>query len=265
MAILFIVIWVIIAVILNMLYHKLFHVVYFGFNAVIKEWGICFLLAMLVVAFILEPFVKKDDSTSGNSNHINVNGNIMTEDIDITNEEVIQDFIDYFEEQDNLKENHFSVSDNDLESNGIEKNENINSYVTLYVVNCNEDITLRTSPSTEADAIRRIPLGEPVSFIEKAANGFYMISYMGDVGYALASYLTTGDGSSLEEGYPMLKVVNCNESITLRMEPSTSAEEIRQIPLGATVSYIETAENGFYKVTYLGDTGYALASYLEFI
>ena len=140
-----------------------------------------------------------------------------------------------------------------------------NGYTTMYVVNCNESITLRTSPSTDAAAIRQIPLGEPVSFIEPAANGFYMISYMGDTGYALASYLATADGSSVEGGYQTLKVVNCNESITLRTEPSTSAPEIRQIPLGATVSFIETAENGYYKVTYLSDTGYALASYLEFI
>ena len=138
-------------------------------------------------------------------------------------------------------------------------------YTTMFVVNCNESITLRTSPSTDTSAIRQIPLGEPVSFIEPAANGFYMISYMGDTGYALASYLSTGDGSFVEGGYRTLRVVNCNESITLRTEPSTSAAEIRQIPLGATLSYIETAENGFYKVTYLSDTGYALASYLEFV
>lgn len=64
--------------------------------------------------------------------------------------------------------------------------------------------------------------------------------------------------------YQTMYVVNCNESITLRTEPSTKAAEICQIPLGAVVSYIEPAENGFYKVVYLGQTGYALASYLSF-
>ena len=64
--------------------------------------------------------------------------------------------------------------------------------------------------------------------------------------------------------YRTMYVVNCNESITLRTSPSTSASEICQIPLGAAVSYVESAANGFYKVVYLGNTGYALASYLQF-
>ena len=60
-----------------------------------------------------------------------------------------------------------------------------------------------------------------------------------------------------------LYVVNCNESITLRVSDSTNAKEIRQIPLGAAVSFMENAANGFYKVSYNGSTGYALASYLS--
>lgn len=146
------------------------------------------------------------------------------------------------------------------------------SYETMYVVNCNESITLRTSPSTKAGEIRQIPLGEAVSYIESAANGFYKVSYMGKTGYALASYLSKDKpyygnakaDSYYEEIYLTMRVVNCNESITLRKSPSTTAGEIRQIPLGAVVSYIESSTNGFYKISYLGKTGYALASYLEF-
>ncbi len=63
--------------------------------------------------------------------------------------------------------------------------------------------------------------------------------------------------------YKTMYVVNCTESISLRVSPSTQAQTIRQIPLGAAVSCISTAENGFYQISYLGDTGYALASYLS--
>lgn len=136
------------------------------------------------------------------------------------------------------------------------------TYDTMYVVNCNASITLRTSPSTKASEIRQIPLGEAVSYIEGAANGFYKVSYMGDTGYALASYLSYSAPSAAPV-YSTMKVVNCKESITLRTSPSTSASEICQIPLYSVVSYIEPAANGFYKVSYLGRTGYALASYLE--
>ena len=138
------------------------------------------------------------------------------------------------------------------------------TYETMYVVNCNESISLRTSPSTSAAAVRQIPYGEAVSYIGTSENGFYKVSYHGDTGYALASYLSYQPAPPKTNTYTTMWVVNCNDSITLRTSPSTKATEICQIPLGATVSYIESASNGFYKVTYLGKTGYALASYLSY-
>lgn len=135
------------------------------------------------------------------------------------------------------------------------------NYETYYVVNCNESITLRTSPSTSADEICQIPLGAAVSYVSTAENGFYYICYNGNYGYSLASYLSSYSGSAT---YETCRVVNCNESITLRTSPSTSAGEICQIPLGETVSYIGSAGNGFYEIYYMGNRGYSLASYLEF-
>ena len=137
---------------------------------------------------------------------------------------------------------------------------------TLYVVNCNESITLRTADSTSAKEIRQIPLGAAVSFMENAANGFYKVSYNGSTGYALASYLsvdpynhyvasTTAATDTSWTG----KVVRCNEFITLRKTPSTKGEEITKIPLGAIV----TVYNGFYYINYYGNEGYALASYID--
>ena len=147
------------------------------------------------------------------------------------------------------------------------------TYETMYVVNCDESITLRTSPSTQSAEVRQIPLGEAVSYIEGAENGFYKISYLGATGYALASYLSSeqpyygnvkADGYYEEEAYATMRVANCDESITLRSSPSTKASALCQIPLGEVVSYIESAANGFYKISYLGQTGYALASYLVY-
>ena len=141
---------------------------------------------------------------------------------------------------------------------------------TLYVVNCNESITLRTSDSTSAKEIRQIPLGAAVSFMENAANGFYKVSYNGSTGYALASYLsvdpynhyvasTTAATDTSWTG----KVVRCNEFITLRKTPSTKGEEITKIPLGAIVTVYGSADNGFYYIDYGGIEGYALASYID--
>ena len=139
---------------------------------------------------------------------------------------------------------------------------------TLYVVNCNESITLRVSDSTNAKEIRQIPLGAAVSFMENAANGFYKVSYNGSTGYALASYLSVDPydhyvaptkASTVWSG----KVVRCNEYITLRRTPSTKGEEITKIPLGAIVTVYSGADNGFYYIDYDGFEGYALAGYID--
>lgn len=139
---------------------------------------------------------------------------------------------------------------------------------TLYVVNCNESITLRVSDSTNAKEIRQIPLGAAVSFMENAANGFYKVSYNGSTGYALASYLSVDPynhyvASTTASTVWSGKVVRCNEYITLRRTPSTKGEEITKIPLGAIVTVYRGADNGFYYIYYDGFEGYALAGYID--
>ena len=58
-------------------------------------------------------------------------------------------------------------------------------------------------------------------------------------------------------------VVNCNTNISLRESPTTSSKVLKEIPLGAPVSYVEFSQNGFAKIIYNGTTGYALQSYLS--
>ena len=150
---------------------------------------------------------------------------------------------------------------------------NTTQYITYYVVNCKQSITLRPGADVNSGEICQIPLGAAVSYIESAENGFYKINYNGRNGYALASYLSTtkpSAGTSYTAApvqtttiYETYYVVNCKQSITLRTSPSTDAGEICQIPLGSAVSYISAASNGFYYISYNGNNGYALASYLS--
>lgn len=142
---------------------------------------------------------------------------------------------------------------------------------TMYVVNCNNWISLRKSPSTSATRLKEIPLGASCSFIEEASNGFYKVIYNGTTGYALAQYLTT-DKSAVTSSAPVVQsessqgtlwVVNCEEWISLRSSANTSASRLAKIPLGASCEYLGSASNGFYKVRYNGTTGYALSQYLS--
>lgn len=59
------------------------------------------------------------------------------------------------------------------------------------------------------------------------------------------------------------RVVNCNEYITLREEPSTSAAALARMPLGARVTVIRDDGSDFIYVHYGHEAGYALRGYLE--
>jgi len=131
-------------------------------------------------------------------------------------------------------------------------------YELCQVVHCNEYITLRTQPATTGAEICKIPLGASVYYLGYGDNGFVKVEYDGQEGYALASYLNF----TKEDGAIFMKVYNCQESITLRKIPSTTADEFCQIPLGERVIFREAAQDGFYMISYNGYTGYALEEYL---
>lgn len=68
------------------------------------------------------------------------------------------------------------------------------------------------------------------------------------------------------------RVVNCNEWISLREYPSTSAPRLARIPLGAVVKIFKynamdrahpSPYNGFYSTNYNGMRGWCLMDYLR--
>lgn len=59
------------------------------------------------------------------------------------------------------------------------------------------------------------------------------------------------------------RVANCEEYITLREEPSTSAAALARMPLGARVAVIRDDGGDFVYVHYKHETGYALRRYLK--
>lgn len=77
----------------------------------------------------------------------------------------------------------------DTAQNNVPHEKQTSSDKIAVVVNCKEWITLRSTPSVEADSLAHIPLGTTVKYIEPAENGFYCIEYNGQRGYGLQSYL----------------------------------------------------------------------------
>ena len=71
--------------------------------------------------------------------------------------------------------------------------------------------------------------------------------------------------------YYWARVVNCNEWISLRREPSVYSERIYKIPLGTVVKiytgmlgeYSSSPTNGFYMTYYNGTWGWCLQEYIR--
>lgn len=127
----------------------------------------------------------------------------------------------------------------------------------LYVVNCKEAINLRTAPSFDAEIILEIPLGEMVKVIDDFdAQGaeFAHVTFRGTKGWAPYNYLTPHCA--------VLKIVNCQEYINLRKQPSVDAAVITTIPLGETVRFVRAEDNNFYYVCYRGYLGYVNDAYV---
>lgn len=71
------------------------------------------------------------------------------------------------------------------------------------------------------------------------------------------------DEEALDEKYETYYVVNCKVSAYLRESPSTEANILTEMPVGSVVSFVEATKNGFAKIIYSGQTGYALQVYLS--
>lgn len=78
-------------------------------------------------------------------------------------------------------------------------------YYWARVVNCNEWISLREEPSTEAPRLARIPLGSLVKIYKgllgerhsSPMNGFYWTEYNGMRGWCLMEYISVGEHAGI--------------------------------------------------------------------
>ena len=61
----------------------------------------------------------------------------------------------------------------------------------------------------------------------------------------------------------IMKVEGCEEWVSLRAQPSTSAERMKKVPLYATVTDGYDVGNGFVYCQYAGTAGFILAEYLD--
>ena len=136
----------------------------------------------------------------------------------------------------------------------------VNAAETMYVVNCNQCVSLREYPSTSAYKITDVPLYSTVTSIGWQ-NGFNQVIYNGNVGWILSDYIDGGCEPQIVTYKG--KVINCNEYITMRTSASTSGSVITTIPVGATVYKTWVRYGDFMEVSYNGYLGWVLAHYIS--
>lgn len=99
------------------------------------------------------------------------------------------------------------------------------------------------------------PTGEPLTLPAVMPDNSY--SAVPETGHSVMN------GTAAQASGVLMQVVNCDEWISLRTAPSTSAERITTIPLGASVTWLDSAPGGFCLVEYQGSIGFALGQYLQ--
>ncbi|MBR3008271.1 MAG: SH3 domain-containing protein [Stomatobaculum sp.] len=99
------------------------------------------------------------------------------------------------------------------------------------------------------------PTGEPLTLPAVMPDNSY--SAVPETGHSVMN------GTAAQASGVLMQVVNCDEWISLRTAPSTGAERITTIPLGASVTWLDSAPGGFCLVEYQGSIGFALGQYLQ--
>jgi len=136
----------------------------------------------------------------------------------------------------------------------------------IQYADCKEFITLRTEPDTDADAILRIPAGDPLTVYAYDGN-FALAEYNSLLGYVLSDYIGPEPRESALEVVDEIQLnrpwyyARCEEFISLREQPDVYAAVITQIPAGEEFQLLET-RGDFGLVDYQGLYGYVVLEYI---
>jgi g-D-glutamyl-meso-diaminopimelate peptidase len=134
----------------------------------------------------------------------------------------------------------------------------------LFTVVCEDYISLRSAPDTRSDRLAKLQPGAQVRILGQ--EGDFSRVALADkslIGYVLTRFLSGKSEPSIGTGNEREYQVRCNEFLTVRAEPSTSAEALGRLLRGKRVR-IEEFSGIFARITQSGGSlaGYVMAGYL---
>lgn len=120
-------------------------------------------------------------------------------------------------------------------------------------------LRLRSTPATEGEILATVSSGTSVVVLDEAEDGWYKVNYNSVEGYMSSEYLEVATKVETDLGYG--KVDADGSTLNMRAGASTSFDSLCSIPSG-TVLELEGIYDGWYKVTYAGNTGYVSSDYI---
>ncbi len=128
-------------------------------------------------------------------------------------------------------------------------------------------VNLRANPSWEAEILRVLPPGSSVDVTGGAQGEWTPVWYNGTDGWIVSQYLS---GESAWTAQPAdlrgarTGLASVIEPAELRAEPSAAGSVIGVLPAGATFTPEAGPEQGFYRTTWDGVTGWVSGAFLSF-
>ena len=120
-------------------------------------------------------------------------------------------------------------------------------------------LRLRDTPAAEGEILATASGGTSVVVLEDTGNGWYKVNFNTVEGYMSSEYLTVSTTADAALGYGL--VDTDGSSLNMRAAAGTSYDTVASIP-GGTVLELEGVDNGWYKVTSSGKTGYVSSDYI---
>ena len=119
-----------------------------------------------------------------------------------------------------------------------------------------DELNLRMGNGVSFGILATMPKGSVVSVLSRASNGWYQVIYKSYTGWASGAYLKATTQALPTQLYTQV-------ALNLRTGSNTTHPVIIEMPRGARLDVSARASNGWYKVTYMGRTGWASGSYLK--
>ena len=106
-------------------------------------------------------------------------------------------------------------------------------------------VNLRTGPGTDYTILETVPLGAQISILDTGNPGWYRVTApSGNSGYMCSDYILASGGDAGTS--TVLFTARTTAFVNLRAGPGTGYGIYLTVPLGDTVSVLDTANAGWY-------------------